>query len=80
MGDRLKGEESSSVTVTGSRGNRQMTFTTGKKNFKSRDSFKHRRADQKGLLRPAGNIGKKKYKIWLINKILIAVIVYFFVN
>ncbi|XP_063972558.1 nucleolar protein 10 [Diachasmimorpha longicaudata] len=63
LGDRLNSEETN-VRVTGSRGNREMTFSTGRKKFgKSRDSFKHRRADQKGLLRPAGNIGKKKYKI-----------------
>ncbi|XP_011306076.1 nucleolar protein 10 isoform X2 [Fopius arisanus] len=64
LGDRLNSDEANGVRVTGSRGNREMTFSIGKKKFgKSRDSFKHRRADQKGLLRPAGNIGKKKYKI-----------------
>ncbi|XP_014297984.1 nucleolar protein 10 [Microplitis demolitor] len=59
--ERLQREEASSSKIKGARGNREMTFTINKKKFgKGRDAVKHRRADQKGLLRPAGNIGKRK--------------------
>ncbi|XP_043275576.1 nucleolar protein 10 [Venturia canescens] len=63
LGERLQTEESHNVRVTGSRGNREMTFTTGKRKAtgKSRDQVKRHRKENKGLLRPAGNIGKKKY-------------------
>ncbi|XP_024940710.1 nucleolar protein 10 isoform X2 [Cephus cinctus] len=63
LGDRLHDEETTKVIVTGSRGNREMTFSTGKSKFsgKSKDSGNRHRKEHKRFLRPAGNLGRKKF-------------------
>ncbi|XP_058808997.1 nucleolar protein 10 [Phymastichus coffea] len=60
LGDRLQKEEMHRVNVTGSRGNKEMTFTIKKKNFKKRVASTTNRQELKHLLRPANNIGKSK--------------------
>ncbi|EFN87882.1 nucleolar protein 10 [Harpegnathos saltator] len=56
--DRLKNEEVHNAKVSGSRGCREMTFTVGKR--KRPMEVKHHRKEFKHLLRPAGNISKKR--------------------
>ncbi|XP_054011810.1 nucleolar protein 10 [Hylaeus anthracinus] len=62
LGDRLKTQEALGVKVSGSRGNREMTFVVGKKKPTGRAKFQVRRhgKDHKHLLRPAGNLYRKK--------------------
>ncbi|EZA53311.1 hypothetical protein DMN91_005222 [Ooceraea biroi] len=57
LGERLKIEEAHNVKVSSSGGNREMTFTVGKK---KRPEVKHYRRGYNELLRPATSIFKKK--------------------
>nr|XP_012135821.1 PREDICTED: nucleolar protein 10 [Megachile rotundata] len=62
LGERLRHQEAHSVAVSGSRGNREMTFVIEKKKQTRRAKFRIQRHDKgyKHLLRPAGNLFKKK--------------------
>ncbi|XP_012284863.1 nucleolar protein 10 isoform X2 [Orussus abietinus] len=63
LGDRLQEEESQKINITGSRGNKEMTFSLKehKHNGRSKGNVNRHRKEYKHLLRPAGNIGKKKH-------------------
>ncbi|XP_076236423.1 nucleolar protein 10-like isoform X2 [Calliopsis andreniformis] len=62
LGERLKTQEAHSATVSGSRGNREMTFVIEKKRRTGRAKLQVKRhgKEYKHLLRPAGNLFKKK--------------------
>ncbi|XP_044014540.1 nucleolar protein 10 [Aphidius gifuensis] len=62
LGDRVQSEEANTVRTYGSRGNREMSFTTGKRKLDKNPNSLDRRRELKGFLRPANNIGKRKYK------------------
>ncbi|XP_043496596.1 nucleolar protein 10 [Polistes fuscatus] len=63
LGKRLQNEEMNDVQVSGSRGSREMKFIIGKRKqeSKSNQTVKRHRSEYKHLLRPTGNIHKKKY-------------------
>ncbi|XP_051162354.1 nucleolar protein 10 [Leptopilina boulardi] len=63
LGRRLQ-EEDSNSKVTGFGGNRQMSFTIDKRKQQKRTNDRQtiNRREYKGLLRPAHNIGKRKFK------------------
>lgn len=63
FGRRLKDEEANNFHVTGTGGNRQMTFSIGKRNQQRRtkDRPTGDRREFKDLLRPARNMGKRKF-------------------
>lgn len=64
LGRRVQDGEANNSNVTGSRGNRQMTFNIDKRKQQKRtkDHQTINRREYKGLLRPARNIGKRKFK------------------
>ncbi|KAG7212660.1 hypothetical protein KM043_012941 [Ampulex compressa] len=62
LGERLKNEESHNVNVSGSRGNREMTFVPGTKrqDGRGKQQVKRHRKEYRHLLRPAGNMKRTK--------------------
>ncbi|XP_076651858.1 nucleolar protein 10-like [Halictus rubicundus] len=62
LGERLRSEDFHDVKVSGSRGNREMTFRIEKKKptGRARLQVKRHEKEYKHLLRPAGNLNRKK--------------------
>lgn len=60
LGERLKHEEAQGIKISGSRGNREMTFVIEKKKQGRGKQVKRHTKEYKHLLRPAGNIFKIK--------------------
>ncbi|XP_011502950.1 PREDICTED: nucleolar protein 10 [Ceratosolen solmsi marchali] len=58
LGDRLQKTESNVMNVSGSRGNKEITFTMSKKKFNRKENQGKGRQEFKHLLRPARNIEK----------------------
>ncbi|XP_046145065.1 nucleolar protein 10 isoform X2 [Osmia bicornis bicornis] len=62
LGERLRDQEANNIQVSGSRGNREMTFVVEKKKETKRAKGQVKRHEKgyKHLLRPAGNLFKKR--------------------
>lgn len=62
LGERLRRNENEGLKISSSRGNREMTFSIEKKQTKRRKLLvKRHEKEYKHLLRPAGNLSKRKY-------------------